>query len=114
MKLSYRGISYEYNPPEVKTTQSGVAGKYRGLDWRFRNLDKSPVLQPSVNLKYRGVTYQTAGTPAVSSVESTKTPTLSTQDKARSLMLNYHKALQNRQASMLKRSAAELGSAAHS
>ena len=68
MKLSYRGISYEYNPLKVTTTQSGVAGKYRGLDWRFRNLDKSPVLQPSANLKYRGVAYQTAGTPALSSV----------------------------------------------
>ena len=114
MKLSYRGISYEYNPPKVKTTQSGVPGKYRGLDWRFRNLKESPVLQPSVNLKYRGVTYQTAGTPAVSNVEPAKTPTLSTQDKARSLMISYHKALQNRQESMLKRSAAELGLVAHS
>jgi hypothetical protein len=114
MKLSYRGISYEYNPPKVKTTQSGVAGKYRGLDWRFRNLDKPPVLQPSVNLKYRGVAYQTPGSPAVTRVEPTKTPILSTQDKARSLMLSYHKSLQNRQESMLKRSAAELGSAAHS
>jgi len=114
MKLSYRGISYEYNPPEVKTAQSGAAGKYRGLDWRFRNLNKSPVLQPSANLKYRGVAYQTAGSPSISSVEPTKTPTLSTQDKARSLMLNYHKALQNRQESMLKRSTAELGSVVHS
>lgn len=114
MKLSYRGISYEYNPPEVKTTQSGVAGKYRGLDWRFRNLDKPPVLQPSANLKYRGVAYQTAGTSTLSSVEPTKTPTLSTQDKARSLMIGYQKALQNRQESMLKRSAAELGLATHS
>jgi len=57
MKLSYRGISYEYNPLEVETTQSGVAGKYRGLDWRFRHLNKSPMLQPSDNLKYRGIIY---------------------------------------------------------
>jgi len=114
MKLSYRGISYEYNPPEVKTTQSGVAGKYRGLDWRFRNLDKPPVLQPSANLKYRGVTYQTAPTPAVKNVKETKTPILSIQDQARSLMIGYHKALQSRQESMLQRSAAELGLTVHS
>jgi hypothetical protein len=40
MKLNYRGISYEYNPPEVAVDRGTVAGKFRGLDWRFRNLKK--------------------------------------------------------------------------
>ncbi|MCU0534327.1 MAG: DUF4278 domain-containing protein [Hydrococcus sp. Prado102] len=37
MKLTYRGVSYEYNPVVVETTTGQVGGKYRGLDWRFRN-----------------------------------------------------------------------------
>jgi hypothetical protein len=109
MKLSYRGISYNYNPPKVETTEREVGGKYRGLDWRFRNLKKPPVLQPTVNLKYRGVSYQIPGTTAAASVESPKTSVLSTQDKARSLMLEHQRTLKNRQQAMLNRSAAEVG-----
>jgi hypothetical protein len=113
MKLSYRGVSYEYNPPKVETTQGTVGGKYRGLDWRFRNLKKPPVLQPTVNLKYRGVSYQTGTTPASTSVEPAKVPALSMQDKARSLMLDRQRTLRNRQQAMLNRSAAEVGLVAH-
>lgn len=114
MKLTYRGIQYNYNPPTVETVERGVGGKYRGLDWRFRNLKKPPVLQPTANLKYRGVHYQTPGILANTSVEPANTPVLSTQDKARSLMLDRHRSLRNRQLSMLNRSATEFGlSAAH-
>ncbi|HEY9601865.1 MAG TPA: DUF4278 domain-containing protein [Allocoleopsis sp.] len=109
MKLSYRGVSYEYNPPKVEATPGSAGGKYRGLDWRFRNLKKPPVLQPTVNLKYRGVSYQTGTTPAVTNVEPSQVPALSMQDKARSLMLDRQRTLRNRQQAMLNRSAAEVG-----
>ncbi|HAG82268.1 MAG TPA: hypothetical protein DD379_12715 [Cyanobacteria bacterium UBA11162] len=110
MKLTYRGIQYDYNPATVETVEPGFGGKYRGLDWRFRNLKKPPVLQPSVNLTYRGVRYQTPGVVANNSDEQAKVPVLlSMQDKARSLMLDRQKALKNRQLSMLNRSAAEVG-----
>lgn len=56
MKLIYRGISYEDNPTVIATVEGKVGGKFRGLDWRFHNLKKPPVLQPPVNLTYRGVT----------------------------------------------------------
>ena len=79
MKLQYRGVSYEYNLPEVETTLGEVGGKYRGLDWRFRNLKKPPVLQPRVSLKYRGVYYQTGTTPTPNSTQPTNTPDFSTQ-----------------------------------
>lgn len=105
MKLSYRGISYDYNPPVLATTQGQLGGKYRGLDWRFRNMKKPPVLQPTLNLKYRGVYYHTGGT----SAHPAKAPALSVQDKARSLMLTHQRTLINRQRSMLNRSAAEVG-----
>lgn len=107
MKLSYRGISYDYNPPVLATTQGQLGGKYRGLDWRFRNMKKPPVLQPNFNLKYRGVYYQTGATQA--SAKPAKAPALSVQDKARSLMLTQQRSLINRQRSMLNRSAAEVG-----
>lgn len=113
MKLSYRGVSYDYNPPKVETTEGQIGGKYRGLDWRFRNLKKPPVLQPTVNLKYRGVSYHTGGNTTTNTVEPTKTPVLSTQDKARSLMLNHQRTHQNRQQAMLHRSAEAIGLVAY-
>ncbi|HBB31154.1 MAG TPA: hypothetical protein DDZ80_19525 [Cyanobacteria bacterium UBA8803] len=109
MKLTYRGIKYDYNPPQVETVETGFVGKYRGLDWRFRNLKKPPVIQPRVNLKYRGVYYQLPGIVANNSVEQAQAPAFSTEDKARSLMLNRQRSLKNRQLSMLNRSAAEVG-----
>ncbi|HEY9651665.1 MAG TPA: DUF4278 domain-containing protein [Coleofasciculaceae cyanobacterium] len=114
MKLSYRGVSYEYNPPQVEITETPVVGKYRGLDWRFRNLKKPPMLLPTVNLKYRGVSYQIGGITESNPVEPTKTPTLSIQDKARSLMLNHLRTAKNRQQAMLNRSAEAVGMVAHS
>jgi hypothetical protein len=113
MQLSYRGVKYDYNPPVVETTEGVVGGKYRGLDWRFRNMKKPPVLQPRVNLTYRGVRYQNGVTPAIDSTQPAKTPALSTRDKARSLMLNHQRMLKNRQQAMLNRAAAEVGLVAH-
>jgi hypothetical protein len=106
MKLTYRGVSYQYTPP-VATNETEVAGKYRGLDWRFRNLEKPPVLQPRANLTYRGVTYNptmTAGQPTKETVAAT-----STQDKARLLMLKQSKNMIKRQKTLLNRLAAEIG-----
>ncbi|MDY7014721.1 MAG: DUF4278 domain-containing protein [Cyanobacteriota bacterium] len=106
MKLCYRGVSYDYNPPTVETTQGKVGGQYRGADWRFRNLKKPPVLQPTKNLVYRGVAYQRGGTstatqpqanPAVSSV----------QQQSRGLFYNRAQTARNRQQSMLRRAMAE-------
>lgn len=113
MKLTYRGVAYEYNPPVVETTLGEVGGKYRGLDWRFRNLKKPPVLQPTVDLTYRGVRYSRGTVPTVEGTETAEVPALSTKEKARSLMLNHQRTLRNRQQSMLHRSAEELGLAAY-
>ncbi len=113
MKLCYRGVTYDYNPPEVETTIGEVAGKYRGLDWRFRNLKKPPVLQPRVDLTYRGVRYSHGTISATQNTESTKTPVLTTRDKARALMLNHLRALKNRQQTMLHRAAADVGLVAY-
>ena len=103
MKLIYRGTAYEYNPPVVNTVKGNVGGKFRGLDWRFHNLEKPPVLQPPVNLTYRGVTYANRPTATPEGTEQ------NIQQKARWLMLNKAKVAKNRNDSMLLRSAHEVG-----
>lgn len=109
MQFSYRGVSYNYNPPTVETSKGEVGGKYRGLDWRFRNLNKPPVLQPRVDLKYRGVSYKIGGNSTTTQDQQTKTPALSVQEKARSLMRDRLHSFHKRQLSMLNRTAAEVG-----
>jgi len=105
MKLHYRGVSYDYNPPVVAVDEGKLAGKFRGLDWRFRNLRKPPVLQPPVNLTYRGVTYSNRPTGDVTAApQDTRVKSLS-----RWLMLHKEKVARNRSASMLSRTAHEIG-----
>ncbi len=95
MKISYRGVSYDYDPLVVETTVGAASGKYRGRDCRFRNLKKPPVLQQTVNLTYRGVKYSKPGTITAMTVEPEKTPTVSTEQKARSLMVNHTRTIKN-------------------
>jgi len=57
MRLSYRGVPYDYVPPSVGITEGEVLGKYRGLPWREHLVRDVPVSQPSYYLKYRGVPY---------------------------------------------------------
>ena len=131
MKLTYRGTSYDYNPPTVEFGNSDTVGKYRGLDVRFRNPKKAVVLQSNLDLVYRGVAHSTnpsnaetavanvgseapaspvAAVAAVAAVaEPVKAAVLSVQDKARSLMMNHHRAIKQRQQSMLSRLDVEVG-----
>lgn len=113
MKLTYRGISYEYTPPTVETSNGAPAGKYRGLDWRFRLLKNPPILQPRVNLTYRGVIYNNQ--PAIGQANAERKTAISIQDRARNLMMKHQKNIKNRQQSLLSRAADEIDSseAAH-
>ncbi len=43
MRLSYRGASYEYNPPTLEVTEGEIQGKYRGTTWRCRTISEIPV-----------------------------------------------------------------------
>ena len=92
MKLIYRGLSYELLPLVVETVEGKVGGQFRGLDWRFHNLKKPPVLQPPVNLTYRGVNYANRTTATSESVPTGQ----NVREKARWLMLNQEKAAKNR------------------
>jgi hypothetical protein len=109
MKLCYRGISYEYEPSFVETQEAEVAGKYRGLDWRFRNLKKAPMLLPNANLTYRGVVYHKPGTITTETIAHQPVAVGSTTEKARILMLGHSHNIKKRQLSMLNRAAAAIG-----
>lgn len=129
MQLKYRGVSYDYNPPEIETTESEQVGTYRGLEWRFRNPKKPLVLETNLDFKYRGVPYRsgqtvrpemttapvaaTAPTPkqlqAQPAKPASKAPGRSVEEQARALMMSHHTWIKNREQSLLGRAAAEVG-----
>lgn len=57
MKLTYRGVSYEPAPSTLPVVEEPIGGIYRGAVWRRHRPQQAPVLQPSVQLTYRGVPY---------------------------------------------------------
>ncbi|MGB3299014.1 MAG: DUF4278 domain-containing protein [Phormidesmis sp.] len=59
MKLTYRGASYDYNPPTLEVTKSDVAMQYRGQKTRYTYVQHVPIPQPAERLTYRGAAYQT-------------------------------------------------------
>jgi hypothetical protein len=114
MKLTYRGVAYEYNPPKVEYGDPTQVGKYRGVDIRFRTIQKEPVQQPTVDLLYRGAAYTANPVDATESIESTESAkpavaTPSVKEQARWLMMNHHKNVKRRQQSMLSRLDAKVG-----
>lgn len=119
MKLTYRGVQYDYNPPTVDMQQVDEAGKFRGVDIRFRNVKKAPVQQPTLDLVYRGVAYQTGHStdaiqPVVEPVSAAtsagaEVSTGDVEGKARTMLMNHHRVVKRRQQSMLGRLATEVG-----
>lgn len=115
MTLTYRGVNYEYTPPEVDMQPTSEIGQYRGLEWRFRNPKKVPVLQPNLNLMYRGVAYRTGSEEPVSAPAYRPAPavakpdSLSVPNMARALMMSHHRWIKNRQQTLLSRAATEVG-----
>lgn len=125
MKLTYRGVTYDYNPPVVEYTESDNVGTYRGVDIRFRSPKKRLVLDSNLDLKYRGVAYQ----PTVTMVEATPetapvaAPAVAAEpvrgldvpvtEWARGLMMRHCRAIKNRQQALLSRSAMEVGMGAN-
>lgn len=115
MKLTYRGISYDYTPATVDMATTEVRGNFRGLDIRFRTMKKPPVQQPTLDLVYRGVAYRTGETEATSVSQPIPVPALQiepalgAENKARMMMMNRHHHIKQRQQSMLTRLATEAG-----
>lgn len=115
MKLTYRGVSYDYTPPTVETNAIEEGGTFRGVDIRFRAIKKAPVQQPTVDLVYRGVAYQTGTAEIAPAIEVAPeaapavTMSFNTEDRARMSMMNRHRSVKQRQQSMLARLATEAG-----
>jgi len=112
MKLSYRGVEYDYTPPAVEIQTTENRGTYRGVDIRFRTVQKAPVQQPSLDLVYRGVAYRT-GTAAAPAPVPTPTPVAAAvgtiEDHARTALMRHHQQVKRRQQALLSRSATEAG-----
>lgn len=59
MRLCYRGVEYDYNPPSLEVKEREILGTYRGRPLHFNYVSHVPVPQPVADLTYRGVAYQT-------------------------------------------------------
>ncbi len=59
MKLCYRGVEYDYNPPSLEMKDSEITGCYRGRTLTFAYPSHVPVPQPVARYTYRGVGYET-------------------------------------------------------
>ena len=74
MKLCYRGVAYDHNPPSLEVTESEMQGHYRGHSLRFSYVKHIPFPQPVADLTYRGVPYQTNAQGQVQQVDASTTP----------------------------------------
>ncbi len=75
MKLTYRGIDYDYTPPVLEVTESEIVCRYRGHTAPYTYVRHVPIPQPTERLTYRGVAYQTTrqgGTQQVSQQPATR------------------------------------------
>ncbi|MFH7244923.1 MAG: DUF4278 domain-containing protein [Spirulina sp.] len=130
MKLTYRGVSYDYTPnPMPKLGETLETGTYRGATVAFRAVAELPA-QPAADLTWRGVPYHTGTmTPvaapavvesvvvepavvapvvvqpaAVAEVGASGIPEL-----ARNLFIRRHQRSRKREQGMMVRLAAEVG-----
>ncbi|MBE9080058.1 DUF4278 domain-containing protein [Romeria aff. gracilis LEGE 07310] len=71
MRLRYRGVEYDYNPPQLEMTESELLGQYRGRPTCFSYARHVPIPQPVETLTYRGVNYQTTSQGAAQALSET-------------------------------------------
>lgn len=115
MKLTYRGVQYESNNQPASVPAVDV--RYRGASYRLNQVARTENL--NAILKYRGAVYgsqpvaEVAATTPVADVTAAPVtvamPAYSVEQQARLLTMSHHRAVKNRQQSMLSRSASEVG-----
>ncbi|MEM6254429.1 MAG: DUF4278 domain-containing protein [Cyanobacteria bacterium P01_D01_bin.156] len=59
MKLIYRGVEYDHNPPMLEVSESDILCNYRGHSHCYTYVRHIPFPQPQAELTYRGAIYQT-------------------------------------------------------
>ncbi|MBD2035214.1 DUF4278 domain-containing protein [Leptolyngbya sp. FACHB-321] len=134
MKLSYRGVDYDFNPFSLqargakhrlnnvaKARTLGALLTYRGAAYSIapstQTESASPSVAPGTMLTYRGICYTvqpetvqpTLQAAPAQAVTATKASVRSLEDQARALTMNHHRATKKRQLAMLLRSAADVG-----
>lgn len=72
MKLAYRGLEYDYNPPMLEVTNSEIALNYRGHAVQHTYVRHVPIPQVSERLTYRGVAYQTTRQGGIQQLDSSR------------------------------------------
>ena len=65
MKLTYRGVTQEYDIPTVGLVEGEIGGKYRGQNLNYRYPRHIPVPEQAYDLKYRGVSYSSNPSPKI-------------------------------------------------
>lgn len=125
MKLTYRGVSYDYTPnPMPKMGDTFETGLYRGAPVAFRAVAELPA-QPAADLTWRGVPYHTgAAAPTVAipvavpvAVPAAMPAAMPAADPgvsgipelARNLFIRRHQRSRKREQGMMVRLAAEVG-----
>lgn len=116
--LTYRGVSYEYQPTGLATSPTGDVGKYRGQDVQFKAVDNPPPAYPfEAKLVYRGVAYTvgqattktTAKTTPVTTAETAPVQFPPIKTWMRSLVMKHLRNIRRREHSMLVRAAEDVG-----
>ncbi|MBT9312882.1 DUF4278 domain-containing protein [Leptothoe kymatousa] len=59
MKLTYRGVEYDHNPPMLEVSESDILCNYRGRTHRYTYVGHVPFPQSQTGLTYRGAAYKT-------------------------------------------------------
>ncbi|MEM7553388.1 MAG: DUF4278 domain-containing protein [Cyanobacteria bacterium P01_A01_bin.84] len=57
MRLTYRGVVYEYSPISYKPVIGETGGSYRGQHWRRNQATHIKMNRTTAQLKYRGLAY---------------------------------------------------------
>lgn len=123
MKLTYRGVSYDYTPnPMPKLGDTFETGTYRGATVAFRSVTEPPA-QPAADLIWRGVPYHkgtmaptAANEPVAVAEPAVAEPAMvaangasGIPELARNLFIRRHQRSRKREQGMMVRLAAEVG-----
>lgn len=110
MKLTYRGVDYDYNPPVLEVTESEVVCRYRSQPVRYTYVRHLPIPQMAEKLTYRGAAYQTSRSGEVLSIGETSP---SSQSLAAKLAVLRDKLMGTSSASQARRQLLKESSALH-
>ncbi|MBU6228838.1 MAG: DUF4278 domain-containing protein [Cyanobacteria bacterium REEB459] len=101
MKLSYRGVQYNYEPTLLEVQESSSFGFYRGRSLPFPCASHVRAAYPAANLIYRGQRYATTaeGTPVSSALTMAPQPAVAVPTQSLGLAGRQARLQQLRQSS---------------